>query len=208
MLNGPTATGQHCPEGWTLYPAPGPQMKGVTDPGSADFHYYNWVDQFDTSGLGENIPIATGSGSDSLLALLPDTGEWVILRVPYPLGFLPAGSTGASTMQKPAGKVEACGRITGHTTTGISKGARAPRARLSIFSSDPILSPTEWRRSVPKLSRKTKAIIIRDLLHLNQEERMFSAGISLRFLEGVAARSVRDGVPQDPPSRFWICPSQ
>ena len=25
-LNGPTATGKHCPEGWTLYPFPGPQI--------------------------------------------------------------------------------------------------------------------------------------------------------------------------------------
>ena len=32
-LNGPTATGQHCPEGWTLYPEPLPQFKGVTDSG-------------------------------------------------------------------------------------------------------------------------------------------------------------------------------
>ena len=32
-LNGPTATGQHCPEGWTLYAEPLPQMKGVTDIG-------------------------------------------------------------------------------------------------------------------------------------------------------------------------------
>ena len=87
VLNGPEATGQHCPEGWTLYPTPGPQMEGVTDSGSADYHYYNWVDQFDTLGLGPNVPIAPGSGSDSLLALLPETGEWVVLRVPYPLGF-------------------------------------------------------------------------------------------------------------------------
>ena len=35
-LNGPTATGQHCPEGWTLYPEPLPQIKGVTDSGSAE----------------------------------------------------------------------------------------------------------------------------------------------------------------------------
>ena len=28
-LRGPTATGQHCPEGWTLYPSPGPQMQNV-----------------------------------------------------------------------------------------------------------------------------------------------------------------------------------
>ena len=94
VLNGPEATGQHCPEGWTLYPTPGPQMKNVTEPGSADYHYYNWVDQFDTLGLGGNVPIAPGSGSDSLLALLPETREWVVLRVPYPLGFFARGLDG------------------------------------------------------------------------------------------------------------------
>ena len=94
VLNGPEATGQHCPEGWTLYATPGPQMKGVTDHGSADFHYYNWVDQFDTLGLGPNVPIATGSTSDSLLAFLPDEEEFVILRVPYPLGFYSRGMDG------------------------------------------------------------------------------------------------------------------
>ena len=94
VLNGPTATGQHCPEGWTLYPTPGPQMKGVTAAGSADFHYYNWVDQFDTLGLGANTPIANGTSSDALLALLPNTGEWVTLRVPYPLGFYTRGLDG------------------------------------------------------------------------------------------------------------------
>ncbi len=94
VLNGPEATGQHCPEGWTLYATPGPQMKGVTGPGSADYHYYNWVDQFDTLGLGPNVPIAAGSGSDSLLALTPETGEWVVLRVPYPLGFFARGLDG------------------------------------------------------------------------------------------------------------------
>ena len=55
-LNGPTATGQHCPEGWTLYPFPAPQLKGVTDSGSAEASYYDWVDQFDTFGLGKNVP--------------------------------------------------------------------------------------------------------------------------------------------------------
>lgn len=94
ILNGPTATGQQCPEGWTLYAAPGPQMRGVTDPGSADFHYYNWVDQFNTFGLGENVPIVNGSGSDSLLALNPTTGEWTVLRVPYPMGFYSRGLDG------------------------------------------------------------------------------------------------------------------
>jgi hypothetical protein len=84
-LNGPEATGQHCPEGWTFYAEPLPQMRGVETPGSAEGSYYTWVDQFNTFGLGENTPINTGNLSEGLLAL--DDGEWVILRVPYPLGF-------------------------------------------------------------------------------------------------------------------------
>ena len=84
-LNGPKATGQHCPEGWTLYVEPLPQLKGVTDPGSAEASYYTWVDQFDTSGFGANTPINTGNGSEGLLVL--KNGTWVVLRVPYPLGY-------------------------------------------------------------------------------------------------------------------------
>ena len=94
VTSGPDATGQHCPEGWTLYPVPGPQMKGVDAPGSADFHYYSWVDQYDTLGMGDNIPIANGSTSDSLLALDPESGEWTILRVPYPMAFYSRGLDG------------------------------------------------------------------------------------------------------------------
>jgi hypothetical protein len=93
-LNGPAATGQHCPEGWRLYQTPGPQFKGVTDSGSADSHYYDWVDQFDTFGMGRNTPIATGNGSDSLLALSPETARFTVLRVPYPNGFFAKGLDG------------------------------------------------------------------------------------------------------------------
>jgi hypothetical protein len=91
-LNGPQATGQHCPEGWTLYPTPGPNFRDVKGSGSADSHYYDWVDQFDTLGLGKNTPIITGNSSDSLLALV--NGKFVILRVPYPLGFYAKGMDG------------------------------------------------------------------------------------------------------------------
>ena len=85
VLNGPTATGQHCPEGWTLYTEPLPQFRGVQDGGSVEGSYYTWVDQFGALGLGENVPINTGNLSEGLLAL--KDGKWVVLRVPYPLGF-------------------------------------------------------------------------------------------------------------------------
>jgi hypothetical protein len=84
-LNGPTATGRHCPEGWTLHSFPGPQLANVKDSGSAESSYYTWVDQFDTLGLGKNVPIATGNANEALLALVD--GKFVELRVPYPMGF-------------------------------------------------------------------------------------------------------------------------
>jgi hypothetical protein len=84
-LNGPKATGGQCPEGWTLYPEPLPQMAGVTASGSAESSYYTWVDQFDALGLGRNVPIDTGNESEGLLVL--KDGKWIVLRVPYPTGF-------------------------------------------------------------------------------------------------------------------------
>jgi hypothetical protein len=91
-LNGPKATGRQCPEGWTLYQTPGPKFKNATESGSDDSHYYVWVDQFDTLGLGKNTPIITGNGSDSLIALV--NGKFVIMRVPYPMGFFAKGMDG------------------------------------------------------------------------------------------------------------------
>jgi hypothetical protein len=91
-LNGPNATGKQCPEGWTLYPFPGPQFRDVRDSGSAEASYYAWVDQYDTFGLGRNVPIATGNASDALFALVD--GKFMTLRVPYPMGFYAKGMDG------------------------------------------------------------------------------------------------------------------
>ena len=84
--------GTDCPEGWTLYLTNGPKFKGTEIP--TDFHYYNWVDRHNIMGFGENTPMATGSNSDSLLVLNPQTRQWVTLRVPYPLGFYSRGMDG------------------------------------------------------------------------------------------------------------------
>ena len=95
VKNGPEVVdGRHCVDGWTLYPTPGPEIPGTDPPVRADYHYYNWVDQHNALGLGSNVPIANGSNSDSLLALMPDTGEWVVMRVPYPQGFFSRGLDG------------------------------------------------------------------------------------------------------------------
>src|SRR3954467_4742477 len=91
-LSGPQANGKQCPEGWTLYPFPGPKLQNDAGSGSAEASYYAWVDQFNTLGLGADVPIATGNGAEGLLALVD--GKFVTLRVPYPLGFYVKGMDG------------------------------------------------------------------------------------------------------------------
>ena len=90
-LNGPTATGDHCPEGWTFHPLPGPGFDDLPE-FSVESSYYTWVDQHNTSGLGANVPIATGNLADGLHALVD--GQFVTLRIPYPMGFYSKGFDG------------------------------------------------------------------------------------------------------------------
>jgi hypothetical protein len=90
-LNGPTATGDHCPEGWSFYRYPGPGFVGRPDE-SVESSYYSWVDQHDTAGLGDNVPMSTANLFDGVHALV--NGEMVTLRIPYPLGFYSKGFEG------------------------------------------------------------------------------------------------------------------
>lgn len=90
-LNGPTATGNHCPEGWAFYKYPGPGFDGFPDT-SAEASYYTWVDHHNTLGLGDNVPISTANLSDGFVAL--KDGKMVSLRIPYPMGFYAKGLDG------------------------------------------------------------------------------------------------------------------
>ena len=85
-LNGPSATGAHCEEGWTLYRKTDlPTFEGT--PYHADLNYLIMIDQHDTAGLGRDTVVTYPDNSDALLALRPQTGEFATLRVPYPMGF-------------------------------------------------------------------------------------------------------------------------
>ncbi len=90
-LNGPTATGDHCPEGWTFHRFPGPGFPELPEY-SVESSYYTWVDQRNTSGLGANTPIATANLFDGVHALVD--GEFITMRIPYPLGFYSKGFDG------------------------------------------------------------------------------------------------------------------
>jgi hypothetical protein len=90
-LNGPKATGDHCPEGWSFHRYPGPGFVGRPEE-SVESSYYSWVDQFNTSGLGANTPMSTANLFDGVHALV--NGQMVTLRIPYPLGFYTKGFEG------------------------------------------------------------------------------------------------------------------
>jgi hypothetical protein len=82
VLKGPTATGKHCPEGWTVY------RKREQQADLANHFYLTYLDRQDVLGVGsKNVPYTGGANSDALIGLNPTTGKWITLRVPYPMGF-------------------------------------------------------------------------------------------------------------------------
>lgn len=85
-----------CSEGWNLVEFPGPRNQGpdgaeipASERGPADWYYYNYVDKFNSSGVGADTSWVCGTGSDSVKAYWPygpRAGEKVTYRIPYPLG--------------------------------------------------------------------------------------------------------------------------
>ncbi|MFT4560295.1 MAG: streptogramin lyase [Gammaproteobacteria bacterium] len=90
-------TGEQCAEAWTYWRIPAPTFKGydrALAEGSTDMHYYLWVDQFDILGLGKDVVVVNGTNSDSLIAFIPATEKFVVIRVPYPLNTYTRGLDG------------------------------------------------------------------------------------------------------------------
>jgi hypothetical protein len=86
VLRGPTATGEHCPEGWTIYDDPNsPRLSGTTL--NSDFYYQTYVDQHNVFGLGKDVPLVQASNSDAMVALMPASGKYQTFRIPYPMGY-------------------------------------------------------------------------------------------------------------------------
>jgi hypothetical protein len=124
-LNGPNATGKHCPEGWTLYQLPGPQFRTVSEPGSAEGSYYVWVDWFDTFGLGRNVPFAMGNLNDAIYALV--NGRLITLRVPYPMGLFAKNVDGRIDDANAGWKGRALWTTTGTRTFYHNEGGKGSR---------------------------------------------------------------------------------
>jgi hypothetical protein len=127
---------QHCPEGWTLYPLPGPRMKGVTDEINSDFHYYNFVDQYDTFGLGANVAMSSGTTSDALFALQKN-GSVMTLRVPYPMGFFTRGLDGRIDDPNAGWKGRGLWAVNGSRAVWHTEGGKGTPSQVAHFQLRP-----------------------------------------------------------------------
>jgi hypothetical protein len=125
-LNGPQATGEHCPEGWAFYKYPGPGFEGFPNT-SAEASYYTWVDQHNTLGLGENVPMSTANLNDGFVAL--KDGKMVMIRIPYPMGFYAKGFDGRIDDPNAGWKGRGLWSTSGDRTPWLMEGGKGSRPR-------------------------------------------------------------------------------
>ena len=133
-LNGPKATGDHCPEGWAFFQYPGPGFDGI-GPNSAESSYYSWVDQHNTFGLGNDVPMSTGNLNDGLIAL--KDGKMVTLRVPYPIGFYAKGFDGRIDDARAGWKGRGLWAANGDRTPWLIEGGKGTKPLAAHFQLRP-----------------------------------------------------------------------
>jgi len=133
-LNGPKATGDHCPEGWSFYQYPGPGFEGIGE-NSAEASYYTWVDQHNTFGLGEDVPVSTANLMGGLVAF--KDGKMVSLRVPYPLGFYAKGLDGRIDDSHSGWKGRGLWTTSGDRTPWLMEGGKGSLPRVVHFQLRP-----------------------------------------------------------------------
>ena len=116
-------------------PAPVSTASARTAPSSS---YYTWVDQHNTSGLGENIPISTANLGDGFVAL--KDGKMITIRIPYPLSFYAKGLDGRIDDPSGGWKGRGLWSTNGDRTPWLKEGGKGsmPRAVHIQFRPDPL----------------------------------------------------------------------
>ncbi len=133
-LNGPKATGDHCPEGWSFYQYPGPGFQGIGQ-NSAESSYYSWVDQHNTFGLGEDVPMSTANLQNGLVAL--KDGKMILLTMPYPMGFYAKGFDGRIDDPKAGWKGRGLWSSSGDRTPWLMEGGKGRKPMAVHFQIRP-----------------------------------------------------------------------
>jgi hypothetical protein len=136
-LNGPKATGAHCPEGWTFHQYPGPGFRDIGT-NSAEASYYTWVDQHNAVGFGRDVPISTANLYDGFAALVD--GQMVRIRIPYPMGFYAKGLDARIDDPNAGWKGRGLWSASGDRTPWLMEGGKGqhPRAVQIQVRPDPL----------------------------------------------------------------------
>jgi hypothetical protein len=87
----PTASGNSCPEGYTIHRQNQPTY--ANSPYHASEYYLQHIDAPGVLDLGPETPVNGSPNTDSFEAFSSKTKQFVTLRVPYPLGFFPRSGT-------------------------------------------------------------------------------------------------------------------
>jgi hypothetical protein len=89
----PQATGQSCPEGWTVYRYTNvpTYQNSKLNPAAG---YLTHMDYHDILGLGKDTPLYGSTNLDAFVAFDQKTKQFVTLRIPYPMGFMPRAASG------------------------------------------------------------------------------------------------------------------
>ena len=136
-LNGPNATGDHCPEGWAFYQISGPGLRGRARPAPS-----RAITPGSTSttrfGLGENIPMSTANLNDGFVAL--KDGKMIMIRIPYPMGFYAKGFDGRIDDPNAGWKGRGLWSTSGDRTPWLMEGGKGskPRAVHIQLRPDPL----------------------------------------------------------------------
>lgn len=133
-LNGPKATGDQCPEGWTFHRLPGPSFAQLPQL-SVESSYSTFVDQHNTLGLGADVPIATGNLLDGVHAFVG--GKFLTLRVPYPLGFYVKAVEGRIDDPQAGWKGRGIWMAEGDRAPWLNEGGKGARPLVAHFQMRP-----------------------------------------------------------------------
>ena len=100
----------------------------------------SWVDQHNTSGLGENIPMSTANLGDGFVAL--KDGKMITIRIPYPLSFCAKGLDGRIDDPNGGWKGRGLWSTNGDRTPWLKEGGKGsmPRAVNIQFRPDPLVN--------------------------------------------------------------------
>ena len=80
------------PGGLDLLSVSGSGLEGIGENSAESSYFATWVDEKNTLGLGNDVPVSSANLEDGIVAL--KDGKMVLLRLPYPMGFFAKGLDG------------------------------------------------------------------------------------------------------------------